>query len=787
MQPVPQSQPGLREIDIGHYVRHYASLLWRWKWWILISSPLIAGIAFSLFLQFSNLVPVLTATALIGMEPIAGMIEDKEDQQTAESSIQTELIKSRNFLQNIVNSLSLRLDVSKVPRNTVFDSVFVDSSAQPDKFIFTIDKNSRENYTLFRKTGFLSKVKIAGGKLADLTSLTQLGVFVRFNRMFLQEPFGFKFSISPLRETVEALYTSLSIGTTNRSDRNPSFTISVKGKDAKLITTTVNTIAERYVEKNLSLRKARTRSVMEILEKQLSTAKEELEQSENRLRSFQSANPTTGLTQNMIESVNELNEIEHGAVATEADLADARTLQLKLINAPAKDAAEAAREVLLFLNAKGNTSTPVLDAEITRLLGEQQDLQEKYDADHPKYVQNLTAINAIIAKTNVEISSFIRTGESRQSERKTTATALSDKMRTLPAKELELAKLMRQQQVNNDIYSRILDKYNQSKVSDVVEVSDVYVMDHAVVPIPPPEDPIKLMGICLALCLVVVFGPMMLFDLLAKSVRTEQELKTMLPFDILESIPSISRKRKKGKSVATDGKKTKPLDGILIVNEFKSSQEYIKELFRSLRTKILLSLQLVPDKSLVITSLDAGAGKSTITANIAIALAQQNRKTIIIDGDLRLGTMHKLFKIEKSPGLSEFLASELPVSDECVMPILRQTAIPNLSIIPSGRYAVNAGELISSDRFSKLKQLLSDKFESVLCDSPPIGVTADAVAISNTFARYIIVIRAGKTNVVDLKKKLREYPALSSKLLGVVLNCAATDSKLKYYKYSKYY
>jgi capsular exopolysaccharide synthesis family protein len=308
-----------------------------------------------------------------------------------------------------------------------------------------------------------------------------------------------------------------------------------------------------------------------------------------------------------------------------------------------------------------------------------------------------------------------------------------------------------------------------------------------VVPVPPPEDPKKLLGICFALCIAVIFGPMILIDMLSKSVRTEQELKRLLPFDILECIPTISRKKSKNKGPAKDRKKSKPQDGKLIINEFHSKQEYIKELFRSLRTKILLSLQLVPDKSLIITSLEAGAGKSTITANIGIALAQQNRKTIIIDGDMRLGTIHQLFNQEKSPGLSEYLASNLPISNECVMPIVHQTQIPDLFVIPSGRYAVNAAELISSERFVQLKRLLSEKYEVVLCDSPPIGVASDALSISNTFSRYIVVVRAGKTNVVDLKKKIKEYPAISTQLLGLVLNCAATDGKLNYYKYSKYY
>jgi succinoglycan biosynthesis transport protein ExoP len=789
--PVPQNQPGLKEIDFGHYVRHYWALFWRWKWWLVISTPLTIGAALIVFLKLSNGTPELSAKALIGMEPIVSMIETDErmqQQQNPEISSQTQLISSRNFLLNVVNTLSLRFAVTGALRSKTFDSVFVDSAAQPGKYAFTVDKSNKENYILFRKKGLFGKEPVSQGKLAELSSLTLPGVFVSFNRSFMREPHDFSCSIIPSRVAVEELYNSLSISSPNTRERNPSFTISITGTDYKLITTIANTIADKYVEKNLSLRQARTRSVMEILEKQLTKAKSELEISEGRLRAFQSANPTTGLSINMQQAVTDLTEMERGITTDSTDLVTARELQKKLlVKASKNDIFETTREVLLFLNSKGNLSSPVLDMEFVRLLNERRDLERTYDANHPMLAQNLNAINVIVSKAISEIFSFIQTAQTMQKGRKDGISKLSSKMRILPGKELQLAKLVRQQQVNADIYSRILDKYNQSKVSDVVEVSDVYVMDYAVAPIPPPPDPRKLLGICLALCLTVIFGPLILIDLLTKSVRTEQELKRMLPFDILESIPPISTPLKNDKETVWSEKKSKRLDNRLIINEFKTEQEYIKELFRSLRTKILHSLQLISDKSVIITSLDAGAGKSTVTANIGIAIAQQNRKTIIIDGDLRLGTIHQFFKMEKSPGLSEFLASDLPVTEECLAPVIRPTQIPNLSIIPSGRYAAAASELISSERFSQIKRFLLAKFEFILCDSPPIGVAADALSISNIFSRYIIVVKAGKTNVVDLKKKTKEYPVLNSQILGIVLNCAASDSKLNYYKYSKYY
>ena len=733
---------------------------------------------------------MLSATALVGMEPIAGMIDVAAQQAPAAPSenTQAELITSRNFLQNIVNVLSLRLGIGPFQRSTVFDSVFVDSLAQAGSFKFIIDKNNKENFLVQRRGRFFAKEITMRGKLAQLDAITMPGLYLRFNKTFLKNPQNFKFSIADIRIAVENLFNSISVSAPTKSERNTSFGISVKGKDYQLITDIVNTIADRYVQKNLNLRQARSQSMLAILGMQLEKTKAELAKSDERLKAYRSANPSVGLSQNTEQTISSLSEIQRSTTDIGTNVENARKYQEKLAAAPQEDILETVREALLFLNSRGNTSSSVFDEELTRLTGERRELLRTYDANHPLLIQNQTALNTIVSKAKAELGNYCKNQEILQTERNTNISDLSYKIRMLPTQELQLAELLRQQQANTDIYSRVLDKYNKAQVSDVVEVSDVYVMDRAVVPIPPPSKAAQLLGICAAFCLIIIFGPMILVDVISKTVRTETDLKRLLAFTVLESIPAISPSRRREATGFWNGTKAAGAQGKLISAEFNLKQEYIKELFRSLRTKIMLRLHDVPDKSMLITSLDAGAGKSTITANIGIAFAQQNIKTIIIDSDLRLGTLHELFNIPKSPGLSEFLSYEsLAVTKENVMSIMRPTGIPNLSIIPSGRYADNAAELISSVRFKQLKNCLSGNCEIILCDSPPLGVAADAMSVNNSFAHYLIVVRAGKTNIIDLKKKINEYPALSSKLLGIVLNCAAVDNKLKYYKYSKYH
>lgn len=227
------------------------------------------------------------------------------------------------------------------------------------------------------------------------------------------------------------------------------------------------------------------------------------------------------------------------------------------------------------------------------------------------------------------------------------------------------------------------------------------------------------------------------------------------------------------------------LGDMLITSDFK--EDYIKELFRSLRTKILMRFHDIVDKSMVVTSLEAGVGKSTIASNMAITIAQQNWKTVLIDGDLRRGMLYKFFNKDQTPGLSDYINSDQPFSPDTMFNLVQKTHVKDLFLITNGNYVLNSSDLLTSKKFIHLKKQLSQHFDMVILDTPPLGSVADPVVVNEFFSRYILIVKAGKTNVIDLKKKIKEFPVLQKKILGLILNFAEMDTLRSYYKYSKYY
>ena len=191
-------------------------------------------------------------------------------------------------------------------------------------------------------------------------------------------------------------------------------------------------------------------------------------------------------------------------------------------------------------------------------------------------------------------------------------------------------------------------------------------------------------------------------------------------------------------------------------------------------------------KSIFITSLNPSEGKSLNAGNLAITFAQQKLPTLLIDGDIRRGVIHHSFACQKKPGLSDFLYSNADITDENIRKIIQQTHIPNLYLISSGRPIPNPSEVLGGQRGRDVFTFLKKRFGFVIVDSPPISVTSDSVVISQYVDAGLFVVRAGKSNVEQLKAKISEYKDFSDSLAGIVLNYAKLDVKKSHYHYSYY-
>ncbi len=794
MQQQPPPPPTLREFDFGYYITHYTHLLWRWKWWILIAAPVaIAGFIFYV-LRFGAMQPELEAAVMIGLESSetkSAVVDLGESTQQSRLA----LIKAKGFLSEIVNKLSLRLQIKQYNLHEVFDTVSVDSTAPPAKYSFEVENNAYKLYLWSKELGIKKKL-VESGSLASLNSVVFPGFTCTFAPLFLKNPHNVTFYIVRQRDAIGWLLKNLTVYDKDllraRGPEKDNFVgVSLTGRDYKRITRIINTIADEFVAKSLGFKKRKTTETITVLEKQLQAASEQVAVTQDAVRQFRSQHPNIALAAELQNSISNMALLETGMYTTRSSAEEAGRIKSQLSAASEADQDLVINEALLFLSRQGMVAASVLQAEFSQLLQQQAALSANYAKTHPQAVENRSKIATVRSKTQNLLTEYVNSTATTTFQQSNKIQEITARMQGLPVQQLQLAELERKTQVASEIHSAILGKYNQAKISDAVEVPDVFIMDYAIEPEAPSDmkNMLKLLAIGLIAILGFSFGPPILSDLFDKTARTESEMVKFLPFTYLESIPVIAtasgktRPNKKGKGDA--GKTTvRLIDPKLVTASY--TPDFTNEIFRSLRSKIMLKMHDVDKKRLVITSLGINEGKSLIAANLAITMAQQKLKTVLIDGDIRRGVQHNTFVLQKKPGLADFLFSEEPVTQEVVSALLQPTHVPNLSIIASGPNVPNPSELLGLPRLETMIDHLSEMFQIIILDTAPLGVSVDAAMISKFVSGAIIIVKAGSTNVIALKKRLREFPNLQQKILGLILNQSILDSAMKKYKYYSY-
>ena len=212
----------------------------------------------------------------------------------------------------------------------------------------------------------------------------------------------------------------------------------------------------------------------------------------------------------------------------------------------------------------------------------------------------------------------------------------------------------------------------------------------------------------------------------------------------------------------------------------KRPKSTISEDIRTIRTN--LEFSLVDDaKTIMITSSVPGEGKSFISSNLSAAFAQNNKKVLLIDCDLRLGRAHKIFEVSNKKGLSNLI---LKLDDDTAYEeYIQKTDVKNLFLIPRGMVPPNPSELLSSKRFIKIIKDLEKVFDQIVLDSVPVNGLSDALVISKVADKVLIVSKYGKTDIADLENTKRSLENVGAKLAGVVINSVPKARS----KYGNYY
>jgi len=213
---------------------------------------------------------------------------------------------------------------------------------------------------------------------------------------------------------------------------------------------------------------------------------------------------------------------------------------------------------------------------------------------------------------------------------------------------------------------------------------------------------------------------------------------------------------------------------------FEQTKSPIAEAYRTLRTNVQFTCVDSDTRKIMITSPGPREGKTTTVANLAVSMAQAGKTVLIIDADLRNPTQHKLFGLDNAQGLSVAL-----VQDKDYRQYIRETAVPCVRVLTGGPIPPNPAELIGSKRMKRLLQEVSEQYDMVLIDTPPIVAVTDAAILAQEVDGVILVLASGEVNK-DFAQRAKELlDKVGAKILGAVLN--KVDAKTSEYYYYYYY
>jgi capsular exopolysaccharide synthesis family protein len=267
------------------------------------------------------------------------------------------------------------------------------------------------------------------------------------------------------------------------------------------------------------------------------------------------------------------------------------------------------------------------------------------------------------------------------------------------------------------------------------------------------------------------------------SVRKRSDIERLLGVPSLAVIPRLSsapgtsdRILRKLPGMSRNGGSSNRGDTDLVtVNNVRSPAS---EAFRTLRTNLMFSQSISAMRTLVVTSASPAEGKTTTAANLAVSFAQQGMRVLLIDCDLRRSRLHRVFGLKREPGFSDLVLG-YEIEDAVTHP----TSVTGLYVIPSGKLPPNPAELLGSEAARRKIAELTEGYDLVIIDTPPLLAAADAAIVATLASGVILVVRAGATENAAAQQSAQQLNSVGARIVGAVLN----DPDAQVPRYGAYY
>jgi len=406
-----------------------------------------------------------------------------------------------------------------------------------------------------------------------------------------------------------------------------------------------------------------------------------------------------------------------------------------------------------------------IEAKINELKAKEGELATRFTKEHPAY------------------QSLLRQKASLVEQKR----SLDRQIKDLPETQQEILRLMRDVEVTQQIYIGLLNKTQELRILKAGTVGSVRIIDKALVQ-PAPIKPKKALIALIAGFLGAIgsAGILLLQALLKKGIESPEKLEEQ-GVSVYASIPLSEKQVKANRATELKHRRSRRLKGAPVQIPLLAQDDPTDlaiEALRSLRTSLHFAMMDADNKILMITGPSPSVGKSFVSANLGAVLAQTGQKVLVIDADMRKGHLHRYFQSENKTGLSAYLSCQSVKED-----IIQSSSIDNLDFIARGKAPPNPSELLMHERFKTLMDSLSDDYDLILVDTPPILAVTDAAIVGQLAGSSLLVTRFGVNSVKEVDAALTRFAQNKVEIKGAILNCMERRATNEYgyyaYEYGK--
>jgi capsular exopolysaccharide synthesis family protein len=742
--------------------RRYLAALLRFKWPVFLITVLGTSAGFFVSRRLPSTYQA-QATIWVPSGPAQGPAGGPIQQPQVFSSVGwIELIKtSFVVLDDVVRDLRLYLSVASTADSATLSTLSLKQRFVPGRYELEVAP-SGATFTLRNGQG----LTIQQGSVGDSVGAA-LGFAWVPAKGALRPGQKIAFALLPPRDAALRLQQQLSV---QLNQQGASFlALRLQGSNATRVAATLNKVAEGFVDSAKALTNAKSREVLQTLHTQLAEAEARLREAEVALETFKvqtitlptdRASPVAAglaetrnsVMQNFMDMKFELDGLKQDREAITRALDEARGGQL-------------APDALLYIKSvqqSADLSKALQDLTVAE--AGLRALRLRYTEENPDVQRAAAQVRETKERSIPDLArALLAEMSARERELSLRIGSASSELREIPRRATEEQRLQREQDVAANQYQRLKVAYQDALFAQSAGDLGARVLDWAVVPESPIRDTaVRVIGLAFMASLGLGLLGALLLDRLDRRVRYPEQVSRDLGLPILGAIPRVK--------TSGNGRVVRATDTAHVV-----------EALRGVRLGLVHAHGAAGPLMVTVTSPGPAEGKSFVVSNLALAFADAGHRTILLDGDVRRGELHRLLGVSRKPGLTDFLKGTVSRED-----VVQRTNYPSLHFVGGGTRMNAAPELLASAALSQLLLSLRGAYDVILLDSPPLGAGVDPYVLGAATGNLLLVLRTGVTDRELAEAKLDMIDRLPIRILGAILNDVQPTGHYRYYGYHYY-